>query len=68
MPTTDMPQDPFVSDAPGLVQPLREGWLLWDDLKSYDRVEAFFNALDALDAPDLRKVVMAARTEKVNTY
>jgi len=60
-----MPADPFVSDAPGLVGPLREGWLLWDDLKSYEGVDAFFNALNALDAPDLRKAVMAARTEAI---
>jgi hypothetical protein len=35
--------------------------LLWESLTSYRDVRGFFNALDALEADDLRKVVLAVR-------
>jgi hypothetical protein len=38
-----------------------EGLLLWDSLRSFRDVPGFFDALDALEADDLRKVVLAVR-------
>ena len=59
----NMPTDPFASDGSKLGESLSEGWLLWDSLKSYRGVGAFFNALEALDAPDLRNALVAARSD-----
>ena len=59
--STELPADPFARDVGGLVQSLRDGLLLWDSLRSYQDVRDFFNALDALEADDLRKVVLAVR-------
>jgi hypothetical protein len=61
----DEPADPFVTDAPEVVMALDEGRLLWENLKSIGGIRPFFNALEALEAADLRKVVLAARTESV---
>ena len=59
--STELPADPFASDDHGLVRSLRDGLLLWDSLSSFRDVPGFFNALDALEADDLRKVVLAIR-------
>jgi hypothetical protein len=58
-----MPADPFASDRSELADSLSEGWLLWDALKSYEGVDAFFIALNTLDAPDLRRALLAARSD-----
>jgi hypothetical protein len=63
MASAGMPADPFASERSELGESLSEGWLLWDSLKSYGGVRAFFNALDALDAPDLRNALVAARSD-----
>ena len=58
-----MPADPFESEGSALAVSLSEGWLLWDSLKSFRTADAFFNALDALDAPELRNALLAARSD-----
>lgn len=60
----DLPADPFAGD-PGLAQSIRDGLLLWDTLRSYDEVRGFFNALDVLEADDLRNIVLAIRASGI---
>ena len=62
-----MPADPFASDGSDLATSLSEGWLLWGSLKSYEGVDAFFTALNTLDAPDLRNALLAARSDATVT-
>jgi hypothetical protein len=59
--STELPTDPFAGDDSGLAQSMCDGLLLWDSLRSYRDVPGFFDALDALEADDLRKVVLAVR-------
>jgi hypothetical protein len=62
------PKDPFVtSEGSEVAECFEDGKLLWECLKSIDGVDSLFKALETLDASELRKVVLAARTESMRS-
>jgi hypothetical protein len=60
----ELKDPPLAGDTSGIAAG-EDGKLLWESLKSIGGVSSFYQALETLDAPELRKVILAARTESV---